>query len=71
MLTNTGALFKAARIEDLEGVYQRVAAELHSLYSLGYYETKDPSTKGNWRRISVKVNRSGAVAKTKRGYFAR
>jgi Ca-activated chloride channel family protein len=67
----TGAvLFKADRAEDLEGVYQQVAAELHSLYSMAY-TPKSMSRDGQWRKISVKVNRDGAVARTKRGYFAK
>jgi VWFA-related protein len=67
----TGAvLFKANLAEDLEGVYQQVAAELHSLYSMAY-APKSMSRDGKWRKISVKVTRDGAVARTKRGYFAR
>jgi Ca-activated chloride channel family protein len=67
----TGAvLFKADRAEDLEGVYKQVAAELHSLYSIAY-TPKRPGRDGQWRRISVKVNRDGAVARTRRGYFAK
>ena len=67
----TGAvLFKADRAEDLEGVYKQVAAELHSLYTMAY-TPKSMSRDGLWRKISVKVNRDGAVARTKRGYFAK
>jgi VWFA-related protein len=67
----TGALlFKADRAEDLEGVYKQVAAELHSLYSIAYMP-KSMGRDGRWRRIGVKVNRDGAVARTKRGYFAK
>jgi Ca-activated chloride channel family protein len=67
----TGAvLFKADRAEDLEGVYKQVAAELHSLYSMAY-TPKSMSRDGQWRKISVRVNRDGAVARTKRGYFAK
>src|SRR6185295_10699940 len=65
-----GTVFKAGRIEDLEGVYQRVAAELHALYSLAY-QSNDARSEKNWRKISVKVNRAGAVARSKRGYFTK
>ncbi|HWC77937.1 MAG TPA: VWA domain-containing protein, partial [Blastocatellia bacterium] len=65
-----GALFKAAQIEDLEGVYDLVASELHALYSIGYH-SKDTRKEGKWRRISVKVGRQGAIARSKRGYFAK
>jgi Ca-activated chloride channel family protein len=67
----TGAeLFKADRAEDLEGVYQQVATELHSLYSVGY-APKSLAKDGKWRRISVRVGREGARAKTRRGYFSK
>lgn len=65
-----GTYFNVSRSEDLDGVYQRVATELHTLYTLAY-AAKDPRKDGRWRAISVKVNRDGVVAKTKRGYYAR
>lgn len=67
----TGAvMFKADRAEDLEGIYKQVAAELHSLYTMAY-TPKSIGKDGRWRKISVKVNRDGVVARTKRGYFAK
>jgi Ca-activated chloride channel family protein len=66
----TGAVvFKAVRAEDLEGVYQQVAAELHSLYSLAY-APKLIRTDGKWRRIGIAVSLPGAKVRTKRGYYA-
>lgn len=67
----TGAvMFKAERAEDLEGVYQQVAAELHSLYSLAY-TPKLVRTDGKWRRIGIAVSLPGAKARTKRGYYSK
>jgi Ca-activated chloride channel homolog len=67
----TGAMmFKAERAEDLEGVYQQVAAELHSLYSMAY-APKVVRKDGKWRKISIAVDLPGARVRTKRGYFAR
>jgi len=67
----TGAMmFKAERAEDLEGVYQQVAAELHSLYSMAY-TPKMMRRDGKWRRITIGVELSGAKVRTKRGYFAK
>ena len=67
----TGALmFKAEQAEDLEGVYQQVAAELHSLYSMAY-APKFVGEDGKWRKITVAVDLAGARVRTKRGYFAR
>jgi Ca-activated chloride channel family protein len=63
-------MFKADRAEDLENVYKLVAAELHSLYSIGY-APKELRKDGQWRKVSVKVNREGARARTRRGYFAK
>jgi Ca-activated chloride channel homolog len=67
----TGAImFKAEKAEDLDGVYQQVAAELHSLYSMAY-TPKTIMKDGKWRKISIAVDHPGAKARTKRGYFAR
>ena len=65
-----GTRFSASRTEDLDGVYQQVSAELHSLYSVAY-AANDTRKDGRWRKINVKVNRDGVVAKTKRGYYAK
>jgi VWFA-related protein len=63
-----GEVFNAQREEDLEGAYTRVAAELHTLYSLAY-SPDNPKHNGEFRKVSVKLNRDGAVAKTRRGYY--
>lgn len=63
-----GVLFKAARVEDLEGVYEQVAADLRTLYSLAYYA---PDGRGRgWRQIEVRVNRPGSQTRTRKGYYA-
>jgi len=67
----TGAMmFKAERAEDLEGVYQQVAAELHSLYSMAY-APKSMRKDGRWRKINIAVDLQGAKVRTKRGYYAK
>ncbi|HZN11729.1 MAG TPA: VWA domain-containing protein [Blastocatellia bacterium] len=63
-----GVVFPAADESDLEGIYERVAAELRQLYSLAY-SPESPRHDGGFRKISVKVNRDGAVARTRRGYI--
>jgi VWFA-related protein len=65
-----GEVFNAQREEDLEDAYKRVAAELHTLYSLAYSPDKLKHN-GEFRKISVKVNRDGALVKTRRGYYDR
>jgi VWFA-related protein len=65
-----GTLFKADRAEDLDGVYQRVASELQTLYSVSY-NPSDKNYNGNWRNVGVKVKRNSAHARTKRGFYAK
>jgi VWFA-related protein len=65
-----GEVFSAQREEDLEEAYRRVAAELHTLYSLAYSPDK-LKRNGEFRKVSVKVGRQGAVARTRRGYYDR
>lgn len=63
---------RAFFVEDpaqLPGIYQRIADELANQYSIGY-TSKNTKRDGAWRAIVVKVNRPGAAARTKRGYFA-
>ena len=65
-----GTLFRADKAEDLDGVYQRVASELQTLYSVSY-NPSDKNYNGNWRNVGVKVKNGLAVTKTKRGFYAR
>lgn len=65
-----GTMFTANREEDLAGVYQRVAAELHLFYSLAYAPKKELGT-GEFRKVVIKASREGAIAKTRKGYYAR
>jgi Ca-activated chloride channel family protein len=63
-----GEVFSAQREEELEGAYNRVASELHTLYSMAYSPDKLKHN-GEFRKIGVKLNREEAVAKTRKGYF--
>lgn len=65
-----GLLFHVDRIEDLEGIYERVAAELRTLYSLAYAASNE-GARGQWRSVKVKVSRKGLIARTKRGYYTK
>jgi Ca-activated chloride channel homolog len=65
-----GTMFKADRAEDLDGVYQRVASELQTLYSVSY-NPADKNYDGSWRNVGVKVKQGAAMARTKRGFYAR
>jgi Ca-activated chloride channel family protein len=63
-----GRAFFPARIEELAGVYSQIADELASQYVLGY-TSKNSRRDGAWRRIMVRVDRQGATARTRPGYF--
>ena len=65
-----GAFYECEELKDLAGAYDRVVADLGMLYTLSYR----PSNKvrdGSWRAISVNVNKPNAVARGKRGYYAK
>jgi VWFA-related protein len=67
----SGARFyHASRIEDLRGVFERVAAELRTVYSMAYTPT-NLNYDGRFRRISVKVNRPDVAIRTRPGYYGR
>jgi VWFA-related protein len=63
-----GEVVNAQTEGDLAGAYARVANELHTLYSLAYSPDKLKHD-GLFRKISVKVTRDGALAKTRKGYY--
>lgn len=64
-----GAFYECFKLEDLAGAYDRVVADLGTLYTLSYRPT-NKLRDGSWRAIRVTVNRRGTVARGKRGYFA-
>lgn len=57
------------RAEELAGIYDQIADELSSQYTLGYV-SKNPRRDGAWRRLVVQVTRPNLTARTKRGYYA-
>jgi len=67
---SAGTLYRADTVEDLEGVYQRIADELRTIYSLAY-SPSNTARDGKWRTIRVKVLRPGVRVKARRGYYAR
>ena len=54
---------------DLDQGLKRIADDLSSYYLLGYYST-NTRLDGEFRRISVKVNRPGVEVRARRGYRA-
>ena len=65
-----GAFYECEKLEDLAGAYDRVVADLGTLYTLAYRPTNKVRD-GSWRAIRVTVNRPNVVARGKRGYFAK
>jgi VWFA-related protein len=64
-----GLFYRVERLEDLAGAYERVVADLGTVYSLAY-RPSDKIRDGKWRTIRVNVARPAAVARGKRGYYA-
>ncbi|HKZ80807.1 MAG TPA: VWA domain-containing protein [Pyrinomonadaceae bacterium] len=64
-------LYRAAKVKDLDTVYERVIRDLSTVYSIGYR----PSNKlrdGSWRSVVVRlVARQDVAAHTKKGYYAK
>jgi VWFA-related protein len=52
---------------NLEGAFSQIARELASQYSIGYYSS-NPTRDGKFRKIQVKLNEPGLIARTKKGY---
>jgi VWFA-related protein len=65
-----GTFYECEKLADLAGAYDRVVADLGTLYTLSYRPTNKVRD-GSWRTIRVNVNRANTVARGKRGYFAK
>lgn len=64
-----GRVFFVEDVASLPAIYQRIADELATQYTIGY-TSKNLKRDGAWRAIVVKIDRPNTVARTKRGYFA-
>jgi VWFA-related protein len=64
-----GVFYPVERLTDLAGAYEQVVADLGTVYSLAYKPSNN-ARDGHWRAIRIGVNRSNAVARGKRGYYA-
>ena len=65
-----GAFYECEELKDLAGAYDRVVADLGTVYTLSYRPTNKVRD-GAWRTIRVNVNRANSVARGKRGYYAK
>lgn len=65
-----GVFYEVERLEDLAGAYERVVADLGTVYSLAY-RPSDKARDGKWRGIKLNViSHPTAIARGKRGYYA-
>ena len=64
-----GVFYPVERLQDLAGAYEQVVADLGTMYSLAYRPSNN-SRDGKWRAIRIGVNRTNAVPRGKRGYYA-
>jgi VWFA-related protein len=64
-----GLFYEVDKVEDLADAYERVVADLGTVYSLSYRPT-NRLRDGKWRAIRLTVARPNAVARGKRGYYA-
>ncbi len=64
-----GIFYEVERLENLAGAYERVVADLGTVYSISYRPSNKARDK-RWRAIRVNIGRPNAVARGKRGYYA-
>ena len=64
-----GRVFYPGAVTELPKIYEQIAEELASQYSIGY-TSKNQQRNGAWRRINVQVMRPELVGRTRQGYFA-
>jgi Ca-activated chloride channel family protein len=65
-----GRAYFPASLAELDAVYDRIAEELRTLYSVGYVSS-NTRRDGKWRRIVVRVpDREGLQVRHKLGYYA-
>jgi Ca-activated chloride channel family protein len=68
--TGGGGFYECEELKDLTGAYDRVVADLGMVYTLSYRPT-NKARDASWRAIRVNVDRANAVARGKRGYYAK
>ena len=66
--TTGGRVFFVDSATELPAIYNQIADELASQYTIGYV-SRNTSRDGGWRQIAVRINQPGVVARTRAGYF--
>ncbi|HEY6119098.1 MAG TPA: VWA domain-containing protein [Pyrinomonadaceae bacterium] len=65
-----GIFYEVESLERLAGAYEHVVADLGTVYSIAY-RPSNKARDGKWRALRVAVDRPTAVARGKRGYYAK
>ena len=64
-------MYRAAKLSDLDKVYEQIVRDLSTVYSIGY-RPSNKALDGRWRSVEVRlVQRPDLLARTKRGYYAK
>jgi Ca-activated chloride channel homolog len=64
-----GQAFFPTTMKDVEGMYEKIVAQIRAQYSLGYTSTNTKQD-GEWRKVEIKVKRPDVRIQTRKGYFA-
>jgi VWFA-related protein len=64
-----GQAFFPTDVKQLDGVYEKVVAQIRAQYTLGYLSTNDRMD-GTWRKVEVKTPRKDLRVRSRKGYFA-
>jgi VWFA-related protein len=64
-----GKLLRADTLRDLPAAFARIAAELRTQYSIGYYPT-NKAHDGKYRKIKVSTSRKDTAIRSRPGYIA-
>ena len=69
--TGGNLVYRARKVNDLNGIYEQVIRDLSTVYSIGY-RPGDRARDGSWRGISVQLlAHPDLAARSKRGYYAK
>jgi VWFA-related protein len=64
-------VYRARKVNDLNGIYEQVIRDLSTVYSIGYRPT-DRARDGSWHGVTVQLRaHPGLAARSKKGYFAK
>jgi len=64
-----GAAFFPDELEDLNEIFEQLAAELRAQYVLGFYSSND-ARDGSYRYLVLRVKQPGVTVRARKGYYA-